>query len=268
MPTRLFPVLALLWLVLAPPAPLAAGALVGVVARYPHDPAAYTQGLLLDGGALYESVGHYGRSELRRVDPATGGVLGRAALDPRFFGEGLALLKGRLYQLTWLEGRVLVYDAATLARVGEFPLPTEGWGLTTDGARLVASDGSDVLRFYEPESFRELGRVSVTENGQPLSRLNELEWVGGSILANVYGQDRLVVIAPATGRVTASIDLSFLRQRLGPERGPEPPEVLNGVAYDPSDGTLLVTGKYWPNLFRVKVAGLFGAAPGLPIKTP
>ncbi len=221
-----------------------------ITARRPHDPSGFTQGLLLKDGLLYQSDGQYGRSRLTEADPETGRILRETPLPDGYFGEGLALIKGRLYQLTWREGKALVYDADSLTLVGELPLPTEGWGAAYDGKRLIVSDGSATLRFYEPETMRETGRVLVTDGGKPVVDLNELEWVNGVLYANIWRRDRLAAIDPLTGKVLAWRDLSALRKELGP-LGPE--AVLNGVAYDPKTGRFLVTGKLWPRLFEIEL---------------
>lgn len=235
---------------------------VRVVARHPHDPDAFTQGLLLHEGELYESTGQYGESSLRRVELETGRVLAERALPAAWFGEGLARVPGedeeggggdRLIQLTWQEGVAPVWRLDDLERAGEHRYGGEGWGLchdaTVPGGRLVMSDGSARLAFRDPETFAETGAVDVTLEGRPVVLLNELECVGDRVLANVLGSDSLLEIDPATGRVTALIDASGL---LTPaERAAT--DVLNGIAHDPADGSLLLTGKLWPWLFRVEV---------------
>ena len=222
-----------------------------VVATYPHDRQAFTQGLLLHDGALFESTGLHGRSSLRQVKLATGQVLRRVDLPPALFGEGLAWARGELIQLTWRGGEALRWDPANFARRGTWRYDGEGWGLCFDGTHLVQSDGSHRLYFRDPERFAIVRTVAVTEQGQPLSRLNELECVGDAIYANVWTTDRIVVIAAQSGAVRATIDASDLlsraeRRALGAEA------ILNGIAYDPADRTFLLTGKLWPKLFRVR----------------
>jgi glutaminyl-peptide cyclotransferase len=224
-----------------------------VTAVLPHDPAAFTQGLLFSSGHLYESTGLNGRSTLRKVDPATGRVLARVDLAPDEFGEGLALWGGQLFQLTWRNNRVHVYDAATLERVRTLPLEGEGWGMAATPFGLATSDGSSVLTWRDPATMKALRRVAVTDQGRPVVRLNELEWVEGYLLANVWHEDRIAVITAATGAVAAWIDCAPLRARLGPL----PPEAdLNGVAWDPARKRLYVTGKLWPALFELTLEGL------------
>lgn len=219
------------------------------VAEHPHDAAAYTQGLVwLPGGALYESTGLYGASSLRQVRLRTGEVIRSRAIASGYFAEGLAAAGGTLVQLTWREQTAFVWDRRTLRPLRTLRYPGEGWGLTTLGGRLVMSNGSAVLRFLDPGTFREVRRVRVTDGGRPVPRLNELEVVHGEIWANVYRRDDIVVIDPATGRVRVRLDLRGLRGRL-PDGGQ--PEVLNGIAWDRARDRVLVTGKFWPRLFEI-----------------
>lgn len=219
-----------------------------VTRQYPHDVEAYTQGLIWTNGVLYESTGRYAHSELRRVDIATGTVLQRALLPSDRFGEGIALLDGRIFQLTWESGVAYSWDATTFAPRDSFTYAGEGWGLATDGRQLWMSDGSDSLRVLDPRTFRVTRVVRVTLDGLPVVKLNELEWVDGALLANVYETDRIVRIDPATGAVTRSYDFSALY----PERPPEV-DVMNGISLAPTPGEFLVTGKYWPTVYQVKL---------------
>ena len=242
------------FLIFLPALAVAAPVLPAVAkARLPHDPSAFTQGLLYRDGVFYESTGLYGRSSLRRVDPATGRVLARRELPRELFGEGLALVGGSLYQLTWREGRVLVADPADLSPRGELALPTEGWGACALDGRLVVSDGSDQLFYYDPKTMAILGAVTVTDDGRPVSRLNELETVAGRIWANVWGDSRIAVIDPATGRVAAWVDCSGLRPGTV---AVDFENVLNGIAHDPATGRVWVTGKRWPEIVEIAVPGL------------
>ncbi len=222
---------------------------VRVLATHPHEAASYTQGLVWHAGKLYESVGQYGRSDLREVDPATGAVLRRLALPGNVFAEGLALVGNRLVQLTWREGVAFSWQLESFARLAEFRYAGEGWGLCYDGRHLIRSDGTDVLTFHDPTTFAETGRLPVLRSGQPVFALNELECVGTDIYANVYQTDEIVRIAAATGEVTASIDASglvtFEERRAGAE-------VLNGIAWNPETKRFLITGKLWPKLFEVE----------------
>jgi glutamine cyclotransferase len=220
-----------------------------VTARYPHDSTAYTQGLVLAGNALFESTGLYGHSELRRVDLQSGRVLKAVSLAPDRFGEGLALLQGRLYQLTWKSGIGYIYDAATLALADSFRYAGEGWGLATDGTSLIMSDGSDSLRFLSPTTLTVQRVVHVRYQGEPVYQVNELEFVGGDLFANVYQTDWILRVDPGTGQVRDLLrfaDLYPLQQR------PAWADVMNGIAAADS-GRLLLTGKNWPVTFEVRL---------------
>ena len=219
-----------------------------VTARFPHDSSAYTQGLVWADGVLYESTGRYAHSELRRVDLKTGSVLTRRVLPNDRFGEGIALVGGKLYQLTWESQVAYVYDARTLAPLDSFTYRGEGWGLATDGRSLWMSDGSDSLRVIDPRTFRTTRVVKVRYNGAPLVKINEMEWVDGALLANVYETDNIVRIDPASGEVTKVYDLG----ELFTDRPPEV-DVLNGIALAPESGQVLLTGKYWPTVYQVRL---------------
>ena len=221
-----------------------------MVAAYPHDPRAFTQGLLYDDGTLLESTGGYGRSTLRRVELRSGRVVAERRLPAHLFGEGLARAGDRLIQLTWRAGRALVYDAATLEPAGSFEYPGEGWGLAFDGTHLVMSDGSATLRFLSPSGFAEVRRLEVRDRTGPVERLNELEYVGGYIYANVWHDERIAVISARSGEVRAWIDLAGILPLPFRRTGEE---VLNGIAHDPRTGRLFVTGKGWPRLFEIEV---------------
>ncbi len=219
-----------------------------VTGHFPHDSTAYTQGLLWDDSVLYESTGLYGHSDVRRVDLKSGKVLASRPLPASRFGEGLALLKGRLYQLTWKEGVAYTYDAATLAPRDSFQYAGEGWGLTTDGTSLIMSDGSDSLRILSPATFQVQRVVHVRDDGAPIYQLNELEYVNGEVLANVYQSNWVLRIDPASGIVRQTIDFSDLY----PDRPPTA-EVMNGIALAPDGHQLLLTGKLWPVMFQVRL---------------
>jgi glutaminyl-peptide cyclotransferase len=222
---------------------------VRIVARYPHDPAAFTQGLVWHDGWLLESTGLYGASSVRRVEPATGRVEQQAALPGHLFGEGLARVGDRLVQLTWREGVARVLDLASLEVVSEHRYAGEGWGLCFDGLHLVMSDGSDRLTLRDPGTFAEVGSLPVTLDGAPLTRLNELECADGWVYANVWGSDWIARIEPGSGIVRAVADASSLlseTERAGAD-------VLNGIAFDPQRRLFLVTGKLWPALFAVEL---------------
>ena len=222
-----------------------------VVRSYPHDREAYTQGLVYRDNVFYESTGLNGRSSLRKVRPETGEVLQIRRLDPQYFGEGLALVGSNLVQLTWQTEVGFVYDLATFEPRRTFSYTGEGWGLTTDEKRLVMSDGSSVLRFLDPATFKETGRLTVKDAGMPVEQLNELEIVKGEIYANVYQTHRIARISPQSGQVVGWIDLTGLlsaRESAGVD-------VLNGIAYDAAKDRLFVTGKLWPKLFEIQIVG-------------
>jgi glutaminyl-peptide cyclotransferase len=221
-----------------------------VVAVYPHDTSAFTQGLLWDHGHLYESTGLEGESTLREVELTSGKVLRRAELPAAWFGEGLARVGDELVQLTWHDGVALRWDRARFARIGEWRYLGEGWGLTSDGHELVMSDGSSWLTFRDPATFATRRRVQVVDERGPLGYVNELEWVDGAVWANVWQSDAIVRIDPVSGRVTGRVDASGL---LSPEER-EATDVLNGLAWDPEQRLFYVTGKLWPKLFAVRFA--------------
>lgn len=227
-----------------------------MVEGFPHDRTAFTQGLLWYRGSLYESTGLYGRSSLRRVDPATGEIEASVTLPREFFGEGLARVEERLIQLTWREGVAFVRDRESLEELDRFHYEGEGWGLCHDGRRLVMSDGTSVLTFREPATFDVLRRVEVTLRDRPVGGLNELECAEGWVYANVYGSDKIVRIDPEAGRVAAIIDASDL---LRPDEAVGA-DVLNGIAYDPQRQVFYLTGKLWPRLFEVRFVVASGSA--------
>lgn len=217
-----------------------------VVNVYPHDADAFTQGLVFDNGYLYEGTGLYGGSTLRRVDLATGLVLQSYALPKQYFGEGITIVGEKIVQLTWQSNKGFVYDKQSFALLSEFTYPTEGWGITYDGFRLIMSDGTSTLYFMDPETFEVTGQISVHDSG-PVERLNELEYINGRIYANVWLTDKIAVINPQSAQVEAWIDLNGL------ESSPnlDPNSVLNGIAYDPGADRLFLTGKLWPHLYEI-----------------
>ena len=221
-----------------------------VVKSYPHDKAAFTQGLVFHQGALYESTGLNGSSSLRRVELETGKVLKKIDVSDRFFAEGLALFNGRLYQLTWQTQLGFVYDLDSFRKLREFTYAGEGWGLTRDSHSLIMSDGSSRIRFIDPETFEVQRLITVNDGMADVTNLNELEYIKGEIYANIWLNDRIARIDPQSGKVKAWIDLSGL---LPPEARPDPGAVLNGIAYDEASDRLFVTGKYWPKLFEIKL---------------
>lgn len=221
-----------------------------VVNTYPHDPGAFTQGLVFLDGCLWESTGLNGQSSLRKVDLKTGAVLKRVEVPAQYFAEGLAVLGGKLFQLTWQNQKGFVYDLATFQLEQEFTYDGEGWGLATDGRWLILSDGTDQIRFLDPATFEVNHTIHVSALGQPVNRLNELEYIKGEIYANVWGADFVVRIDPATGNINSMIDFRGL---LAPEDRSFDTDVLNGIAYDASEDRLFVTGKKWPKLFEVRL---------------
>jgi glutaminyl-peptide cyclotransferase len=217
---------------------------------YPHDPEAFTQGLFFQDGFLIESTGQLGRSTLRRVRLDDGVVVQKVDLPANVFGEGSTAFGDEIITVTWRSGLGFRFDAKTFAEKGRFTYPGEGWGLTEDDRRLILSDGSPVLRFFDPATMKETGRITVTADGEPLRNLNELEWVKGEIFANIWFSKLIARIDPTTGRVTGWIDLSGLTD---PAAGRGPDNVLNGIAYDQKTDRLFVTGKNWPQLFEIAI---------------
>ena len=236
----------------AAPAARAAGALpvygYKVLQSYPHDAGAFTQGLFFHDGFLYESTGLQGRSSVRKVEIETGKVLQAVALPDEVFGEGITIWADRVIGITWQDRTGYVLDLKSFKLWRRFSYPGEGWGITHNDKELIMSDGTPELRFLDPLTFKELRRLRVTANGQPLSEINELEWVEGEIYANIWRTDRIARIDPGTGKVVGWIDLTgLLPQRGGGE------DVLNGIAYDRQKKRLFVTGKLWPRLFEIQL---------------
>ena len=219
-----------------------------IVKVYPHDPGAYTQGLVYKDGVFYEGTGLNGRSSLRKVRLESGEVLQRVDLPPEFFGEGIALLEGKIFQLTWKGGTGFIYDARDFHLLRKFSYPGEGWGLTTDGRLLYMSDGTPEIRVLNPESLKEVRRIKVHDGTSPIAELNELEFINGEIFANIWQTDRIARISPHTGKVMGWIDLSGI---LSPMYRRTTDAVLNGIAYDARGKRLFVTGKLWPNVFEI-----------------
>lgn len=219
-----------------------------VVKVYPHDANAFTEGLVFDGGFLYKSTGLYGSSSLRRVDLETGGVLQLLSLQPQYFGEGVAVVGDKIVQLTWQSHVGFVYDRTGFSLLQEFEYPTEGWGLTYDGNRLIMSDGMANLYFLDPVTFQRIGQVTVHDT-RPVNDLNELEYINGTVYANVWREEKIAVINPQNGQVTAWIDLTGIQDL----KNQDPNNVLNGIAYDSNTNRLFITGKMWPHIFEIKL---------------
>jgi glutaminyl-peptide cyclotransferase len=221
-----------------------------IVNDYPHDPGAFTQGLFFSGGFLYESTGRYGYSSVRQVELTTGKVVKSRSLPVKHFGEGLTGIKDWLIQLTWRSQLAFVYAKESLRWLRTFKYNGEGWGITENGSLLIVSDGSAKLSFRDPATFEEIRGVQVCDQGVPVMHLNELEYIQGEIFANVWHSDRIARIAPATGEVLGWVDLSGLRRSFEQH---ETVGVLNGIAYDPRQNRIYVTGKYWPKLFEIEL---------------
>jgi glutaminyl-peptide cyclotransferase len=239
-------IVALLSLWLAPPAAQYA---YRVVKTYPHDRAAYTQGLEYRDGIFYEGTGMVGRSSVRRVEAATGRVIQQYDVPQPFFGEGITVFNQQIIELTWTTETGFIYDKS-LRVVRSFKYPGEGWGLTNDGKQIYMSDGSADIRIWDPTTLREIRRITVKDGATPITQLNELEWVKGEIYANVWQTDRIARISPVDGKVLGWIDLTGIISKA--ER-PDPDAVLNGIAYDAALDRLFVTGKYWPKIFEIKL---------------
>ena len=224
-----------------------------VVHSYPHDRTAFTEGLFYLDGFLYESTGIEGASSVRKVRLETGEVVQRHDLPSAYFGEGIIHWKDRLIQLTYKTEVGFVYNLRTFETERRFEYPGEGWAMTQDGKNIFMSDGTAQIRIWDPETLRELRRITVTDQGQPVPNVNELEWVKGEIYANIWETDRIARIDPATGRVVGWIDLSGLLNPNERIAGPEGTDVLNGIAYDAKGNRLFVTGKRWPKLFEIRL---------------
>ena len=220
-----------------------------VIATYPHDPQAYTEGLFFADGKLWESTGTIGKSSIRKVDLTTGKVLKSVAVDPPLYGEGIAPWGNQILSLTWKDGVGFRWSKSTFRKIGEFRYAGEGWALTGDGTNLIMSDGTPVLRFVDPATFKLRRTLTVTHDGRPLINLNELEYVDGEILANVWLTDRIARIDPASGRVTGWIDVAELRRQSGATARND---VANGIAWDAKRRRLFVTGKDWPYVFEIR----------------
>ncbi len=223
---------------------------IRVVNTYPHSTNAFTQGLLFHDGYLYEGTGRFGQSSLSRINLEDGAVVQNKRLANRYFGEGIAIVDQRIFQLTWQSNIVFEYDLETFANIESHYHPTEGWGLTYDGSHLILSDGSSSLQFIDPKGFQVVREVDVTVYDQPLPNLNELEYIDGEVWANVWMTNEIVRIDPADGKVLGIIDLAML-QGLTTTGGSD--DVLNGIAWDPEQERIFVTGKLWADLFEIEL---------------
>ena len=220
-----------------------------VVKEYPHDSKAYTQGLFFRDGQLYESTGQYGQSSFRIVELETGKVLRKLDFGAKYFGEGSVMMGDKMYMLTWTNKVAFVYDAASLKYLQTYSYPREGWGITTDGKQLYTSDGSSSIYVLD-EEFRLQRTIKVTLDGRPLRLLNELEWIDGKIWANIYTTDLIAIINPQSGAVEATVDCTGL---LPAKLRTADTDVLNGIAVNPADGKIYLTGKNWPKLYEIRL---------------
>ncbi len=221
-----------------------------IIDEYPHDTKAFTQGLVYENGTLYESTGLLKKSSLRQVELETGKVLKIFNMSDEHFGEGITIFGDSIIQLTWQSNTGFVYNRSDFNQTGEFHYSTEGWGLTTDGDELIMSDGTAKLHFLDPETYQEKRSINVTDQGEAITRINELEYVDGEIYANIWQKDRIARISPETGDVLGWIDLAGILNKT------DGVDVLNGIAYDPENGRLFVTGKYWPTIFEIEVVAV------------
>jgi len=251
LPSCLKPVFFALCLLLLAGAAIAAPPNYGYVVRhtYPHDPDAFTEGLIFKDGYLYESTGLNGKSTITKRELKTGKVLMKIDVPPDYFGEGIAIFGNELFALTWKSHVGFVYDLKSFKLKRKFDYPVEGWGMTSDSNSIYASDGSNIIRVLDPKTMNEVRRISVTFDGHEINKLNELEWINGEIYSNVWGTNFIVRIDPKSGLVTGVIDLAGIIEL--PMRGPD--DVLNGIAYDSNLKRLYVTGKRWPSLFEIEL---------------
>ncbi|MEO7394607.1 MAG: glutaminyl-peptide cyclotransferase [Chitinophagaceae bacterium] len=221
-----------------------------IISTYPHDTSSYTQGLIVYKGELFEGTGLEGKSKLMKVDLKTGTPIKKIILDEKYFGEGIAIINDTVYQLTWKNKVVLVYTLGDLKKIKEFPINTEGWGLTTDGRQLIASDGTSTLYYYDPATLKLLKTQDVTEAGSLSYNLNELEYINGFIYANQYQAPYIFKIDPSTGKVVAKADVTSMWERI---KAIDPvADVPNGIAYDAATKKIYVTGKLWPELYEIQ----------------
>jgi glutamine cyclotransferase len=224
-----------------------------IIATYPHDTSSYTQGLIWQNNALYESTGLEGQSRIMKVDLKNGKPQQSVSIDPSVFGEGITILNDKIYELTWRSNLVYVYDSKTFKKIREFSWDHEGWGITHNGKELIISTGDSNLYFVDPETFKLLRIVGVTDNNGPVGNLNELEYIKGAVFSNIYLTDYIVKIDPATGHITGRMDLSGLLEKFGKQVNKDDGNVLNGIAFDSAKNSLYVTGKKWPLLYEMKL---------------
>jgi glutamine cyclotransferase len=233
-----------------PPAPSIPTYTYEVVATYPHDVKSFTEGFQFDGGFIYEGTGMEARSYIRKYDLKSGKVIKEVKLPDYYFGEGIILLGGKIYELTYTSQIGFIYDAKTFAKIDSFTYQGEGWGMTTDGTNLIFSNGSNKLQYLDPNNHQVVKTLEVFEGENPLMQINELEYIKGQIFANIWRADRIVIIDPASGKVTGTIDMRGL---LSPSEQTRETDVLNGIAYDAKNDRIFVTGKNWPKIFEIKI---------------
>lgn len=224
-----------------------------ILKTYSHDTRAYTQGLVYQDGMLYESTGQYGESGIRKQDIKSGKILSALSIDNKLFGEGITIFNDKIYQLTWTSGKGFIYDLKTFSLESTFTYNTQGWGITTIGDKLIMSDGSNKLYHIAPSSFNILKEVEVYDHNGPVKNLNELEFINGLIWANVWMQDRIVIIDPESGEVKQELDMSRLLSAGERDKLNDSDDVLNGIAWNPEKGSVYVTGKRWPKMFEIKI---------------
>jgi glutaminyl-peptide cyclotransferase len=221
-----------------------------IIDIFPHDSKSFTQGLVWKDGLLYEGTGLYGSSSLRKIDPETGRILKQIALKDNFFGEGITIFEDAIYQLTWKEQIGFIYDVETFRLLKTFSYEHEGWGITHNGECLIISDGSSILRFIDPSTMEEIRQIKVHENQKLIDQINELEYIQGRVFANIWQTDKIAIINPETGEILSWLDLTTIKDLLETN---QKIDVLNGIAYDSNDDELFITGKFWPNLFKIKI---------------
>ena len=223
---------------------------IEIINTFPHDSKAFTQGLVFSNGNLYEGTGLYGKSTIRKIDLSTGKIEKIHKLSDHLFGEGITIMDDKLYQLTWRSKKGIIYDTESFEVLGFFNYPFEGWGITNDGKSLIISNGTQNIYFYNPVNFKQVKKIKVTDRGEPVSQINELEYINGKIYANIWRSDKIISIDPSSGKVLKWYDLSPLKKHV---KGKERIDVLNGIAYDDKNGRIFVTGKLWPKLFEIKL---------------
>jgi len=221
-----------------------------IIDDFPHDPKAFTQGLVWKDGFFYEGTGLYGQSSLRKVEPKTGLILNQRNLPDNLFGEGITIFNDRIYQLTWKEQTGFIYDVETFQLLETFSYDYEGWGITHDGEYLIISDGSHLLRFLDPITLEEIKQIEVYERQNNVDQINELEYIQGYIYANIWQTDKIAIIEPDSGKVISWIDLSGILDTVDVN---QKIDVLNGIAYDSENSQLFVTGKLWPKIFKIRI---------------